>query len=259
MEKEKVEKYINTHPDYLISDIQRLIMSDRAYCMKLLEEIGELIWLDNQWIYKRDIDENGKYMNKRRFPLQRISVYGGFLFILLALIFCTYRFTYVTSKVMHEQTMEVTTDQIEKEILSVTHEDKREISAMKERYSKPEAALDFLFGIAMLDKVDMFPDAFTTNRFFEDFKTTDGKSKIETIKEAMNRLTKNGTLEKIKIMKSKDTSLEKGTVRFVVDLYFKELEDPIRVQIKVQKNETEKQIYYVKTPIWNIIERIEKG
>lgn len=234
-------------------------MSDRAYCMKLLEEMGELIWLDNQWIYKRDIDTNSKYMNKRRFPLKRMAVFGCFLVLLLALVIYSYRFTYGTSEVMHEQTMEVTTDQIEKEILSVTQEDKRAISKMKERYSKPEAAIDFLFGIAMLDKVDMFPDAFSTNRFFEDFKTTDGESKVETIKEAMNRLTKNGTLEKIKIMKSKDTSLEKGTVRLVVDLYYKELEDPIRVQIKVQKNETEKQIYYVKTPIWNIIERIEKG
>ncbi|MBX8946051.1 hypothetical protein [Lysinibacillus sp. K60] len=40
-EIEKIKKFIQTKPDYKVSDIQRLLMKGYKHCYQLLEEIGE--------------------------------------------------------------------------------------------------------------------------------------------------------------------------------------------------------------------------
>ncbi|USK62185.1 hypothetical protein [Peribacillus asahii] len=263
MEQEKVKKFINTHPNYDISDIQRLLMNDRKYCIKLLEDMGELVWLDNQWVFKRDLEVGNIYRNKRRYPIKRIVMFGCISLILIAAI--AYKAIEPSQVTSEEVSIEDTTATIQKEILSVEQKDEEVISAVKERYAKPEAAVDYLFGIAMLKNVDLFPDAFTVERFSEDVKAPELGSKVETVEDIMNRLTKNGTLTEVKVVKTKNT-FEKMTVLFIVDLYYKDLAAPIRVQIKVKESgytgngENDKeQHYYVDTSVWKILEKIEKG
>lgn len=252
IEKERVKQYIEKHPEYVISDIQRILMNDRKYCIKLLEEMGELVWIDKQWIYKRDIEFRTKEP-KKRYPLIRIAVFGFILLIGLAV--GTYKLMVPTQVVSQDINAEEQKEQLEKEIRLVDQKDDEVISTLKERYSRPEAAINYLFGISMLENVNMFPDAFTYDRFFEGIKASENGSKIENVNDIMNRLTKYGTLTKTKIVKKK---IKERESRFVVDLYYEGLDEPIRVQIKVKKH-SQQEIYYVDTSVWDIIEKIEKG
>lgn len=253
IEKERVKQYIEKHPEYVISDIQRILMNERQYCIKLLEEMGELVWIDEQWIYKRDMEFRPKLTKKRGYPIKR-TVLLGFI-LLIGLAAGTYHFLVPTQMVSKVVNAEDKKKQIEKEIRLVEQKDEDMIDTVKERYSKPEAAIDYLFSISLLENVNMYPDAFTYDRFFEDIKASENGSKIENINDIMKRLTKNGTLTKTKIVKKK---IKESESRFVVELYYESLDEPIRVQIKVKKH-SQKEIYYVDTSVWDIIEKIEKG
>ena len=252
-EKDRVKQYIEKHPEYVISDIQRILMNERQYCIKLLEEMGELVWIDEQWIYKRDMEFRPKLTKKRGYPIKRTVLLG--VILLIGVAAGTYHFLVPTQMVSKVVNAEDKKEQILKEIRLVEQKDEDMIDTVKERYSKPEAAIDYLFSISLLENVNMYPDAFTFDRFFEDIKTSENGSKIENINDIMKRLTKNGTLTKTKIVKKK---IKESESRFVVELYYESLDEPIRVQIKVKKH-SQKEIYYVETSVWDIIEKIEKG
>lgn len=259
IEKERVKQYIEKHPEYVISDIQRILMNERKYCIKLLEEMGELVWIDEQWIYKRDMEFLSKLTKKHKYPIKRTIILGFILLIGLAA--GTYHFLVPTQMVSKVVNAEDKKGQIEKEIRLVEQNDEDMINTVKERYSKPEAAIDYLFGISMLGNVNMYPDAFTVEQFFKDINDSENGSKIDHVKDIMNRLTKNGTLTNTKIVKKK--SVGERESRIVVDIYYKDLDEPIRVQIKVKKHVTKEkgnkqELYYISTSVWEIIKKIDK-
>ncbi len=142
---------------------------------------------------------------------------------------------------------------------------------LQERYSKPEAAVEYLFAIAMKEEVDLYSDAFTFEQFQKDIHENRSETnKEELIRDIMKRITREGTLTDIHIIKSMMV-FEKESLRVVADLNYQGQEQPVRVNIKLKQvelehiehsgehNHVKNDFYYVDSSIWDLINKIEKG
>lgn len=144
---------------------------------------------------------------------------------------------------------------------------------LEKKYSKPEAAIDYLMSGAMLKDPTVYRDSFIYETFQKDIFGQSEPDKVKLAEEIMDRLTRSGSLEKVDYKDVKWTT-EKKTVRILTDFYYTDLSEPIRVSILVKQKEAEKKhgedgagdehtastnFYYVYTSAWEMIHSIEKG
>lgn len=139
---------------------------------------------------------------------------------------------------------------------------------LEERYSKPESAIEYLFALSMLEKQDLYPDAFTLEQYSKDAFDTEATDREGLIIDIMNRLTRNKNLESVEYVKNMMV-FEQDSIRLVVDLRYKDLSEPIRVNVKLKKVkhlitstnepdfEYETNYYYIDSSVWELIDRIE--
>lgn len=142
------------------------------------------------------------------------------------------------------------------------------VDYLNERYSKPESAVEYLFAVAMLNQEDFYPDAFTLEQYNEDVFGNEETNKIKLVTDIMNRLSRNQTLESVEMIKSMMV-FEKDSLRVVADLNYSDLEEPIRINVKLKKLEQHSEdehihehgsnYYYIDSSVWDILGSIEGG
>ncbi len=144
------------------------------------------------------------------------------------------------------------------------------IKSLEQRYSKPEAALEYLFALSLLEETDLYPDAFTIEQYMNDVFTKVGENKEQKVKDIMERLTRDGKLTSVQFVKSKMV-FDKKSLRVVADLYYNDLKNPIRVNVKLKEVEhdyighatdnviSRSQFYYIDSSVWDIIDKIERN
>lgn len=133
----------------------------------------------------------------------------------------------------------------------------------EESYSSVEAAISLFFSYAQHRETDLFASAVNYEQFQSDFFQYDVTERHGKIEEALNRISRNGQLEGISVVKS-GWALEPDTVRLVVDLKYKDLNEPVRISVLVagedeyeaETDETTK-VYYVVSSVWEVIRNIE--
>jgi hypothetical protein len=140
------------------------------------------------------------------------------------------------------------------------------IEYLHNRYSKPESAIEYLFAVSMLNQEDFYPDAFTLEQYNEDVFGHEEADKVKLVNDIMDRLSRNKTLQSVKMVKSMMV-LEKESLRVVADLNYSDLEDPIRINVKLKKleqhsedehiHEHESNYYYIDSSVWDLLNRIE--
>lgn len=129
-----------------------------------------------------------------------------------------------------------------------------------------ETVIIEFFNTANTNNSDLFVSSLTPEQLDKDFsKYTTVSERFQKIDEAMNRISRNGQIEKIDVIRSLMV-LEKGAVRVVIDVYYKDLAEPLRINLIVKmleqyafnasKGETMK-FPYVSTSVWDVIKVIE--
>ncbi|WP_066297610.1 hypothetical protein [Bacillus sp. FJAT-29937] len=141
---------------------------------------------------------------------------------------------------------------------------------LKEKYSKPEAAIEYLFSIALQNDVNNYPSAFSQEQLQTDLFERKEQDKEQLVKDIMSRLTRNGMLTSVKVIKGMMV-FEKDSIRVICDLNYKDLKSPIRVNIKVKKEKMEhfqhgdndfhdtSEYYYIDSSVWELINKIENS
>lgn len=144
------------------------------------------------------------------------------------------------------------------------------VKSLEQRYSRPEAALEYLFALSLLEETDLYPDAFTIDQYMNDVFNKEGENKEQKVKDIMERLTRDGKLTSVQFVKSKMV-FDKNSLRVVADLYYNDLKNPIRVNVKLKEVEhdyighaadniiSKSQFYYIDSSVWDIIDKIERN
>ncbi|MEX3624993.1 hypothetical protein [Viridibacillus arvi] len=120
------------------------------------------------------------------------------------------------------------------------------------------------FSYAQLGEVDLFPSTIVGERFESDFFKFDFTERDEEIKRALEGITRKQQLESVKVIRNLWV-MKANSSRVVIDLYYKDLKEPIRVNLLIRKvkqieghhSEANMDMYFVDTSIWELIESIE--
>lgn len=122
----------------------------------------------------------------------------------------------------------------------------------------------FFFTANQMDQ-NMFTGAIAPEILETDFFQYDIGERFKKFDEAMKRLSRDGHLEKVKVVRSLPY-LEKGVSRIVLDIHYHEIESPIRISILMkQVKETRMNVgegetfnySYIYSSVWDLIDDIE--
>ncbi|MEB2280108.1 hypothetical protein LAV73_08880 [Lysinibacillus xylanilyticus] len=133
--------------------------------------------------------------------------------------------------------------------------------------SKLETVINTFFYTANTGNADLFLSTINPEQIDDDFSSFLLNERFNKIDDAMNRISRNGQLDKVNVVRS-FWVLESKALRVVLDVYYKDLEKPIRMNMIIKKieqehshsNEKEKEeidIPFVSSSVWDIIEMIE--
>lgn len=173
------------------------------------------------------------------------------------------------SEFKKDHTEFLSTAQMENELTVQEDEvpDEEFVEYLKDKYSKPEAAIEYLFSIALRNDVNDYPNAFTQEQISKDLFEQKEPDKEKLVQDILLRLTRDGTLTSVNVIKGMMV-FEKSSIRIVCDLYYRDLDTPIRVNIKVKKEVMEhnehdqsdsSEYFYIDSSVWDIIRKIENG
>lgn len=167
--------------------------------------------------------------------------------------------------------VEDTTKDLEMEIkafYAATNEDELPVSDVEaSAYISAEETIEYFFTMAKLEDVQLFPSVFMPEVYQDDFFQFDFTERENEVKEAMKRITRDGTLEQVEIVRDLWV-LQKDSTRLVVDLYYQNLSEPIRLNLMLKHieqappnqtgNGTLLDVFFITTSVWEIIEHIEQ-
>lgn len=131
--------------------------------------------------------------------------------------------------------------------------------------SKIETVINQFFYTANTNNADLFISTIDPEQVDSDFKDLLLNERFEKIDESMNRISRNNQLEKLDVIRSLPV-LESKAVRIVLDVYYSDLEKPIRINLIVKRVEQfhshsegneEIDLPYISSSVWDIIEMIE--
>lgn len=131
--------------------------------------------------------------------------------------------------------------------------------------SKIETVINYFFFYANASNEDLFISTINPELLNQDFPELSLQEKFRKIDESMNRISRNGQIDKIEVIRSLWV-MESKAVRVVLDIYYKDLEKPVRINLIVKKveqnhnhseNEIENDLPYIHSSVWDIIEMIE--
>ncbi|WDV09264.1 hypothetical protein [Lysinibacillus irui] len=131
--------------------------------------------------------------------------------------------------------------------------------------SKIESVINYFFFTANTNNADLFISTLNPELLNKDFPELNLQEKFRKIDESMNRISRNGQIEKIEVIRSLWV-MESKAVRVVLDIYYKDLKKPVRINLIVKKieqshnhsdNEKENDLPYIHSSVWDIIELIE--
>jgi hypothetical protein len=137
-------------------------------------------------------------------------------------------------------------------------------------YGSPEGTIEYFFSIATLNEVGLLPDVVSVEQLNEDFFSLDVSERIPQMKKTISMITKKQTLEKVEVVRGMWT-LEMDSIRVVTDLFYTDIKDPIRVNIKLRKKEVDHvhgdkhadsnkthELYYIDSSLLDLAKQIEK-
>lgn len=131
--------------------------------------------------------------------------------------------------------------------------------------SKIESVINYFFFTANTNNADLFISTLNPELLNKDFPELNLQEKFRKIDESMNRISRNRQIEKIEVIRSLWV-MESKAVRVVLDIYYKDLKKPVRINLIVKKieqshnhsdNEKENDLPYIHSSVWDIIELIE--
>ncbi|PIJ97989.1 hypothetical protein [Lysinibacillus sphaericus] len=131
--------------------------------------------------------------------------------------------------------------------------------------SKVESVINYFFFTANSNNADLFVSTLNPELLNKDFPELNIQERFRNIDESMNRISRNGQIEKIEVIRSLWV-MESKAVRAVLDIYYKDLKKPIRINLIVKKieqshnhsdNEKGNDLPYIHSSVWDIIELIE--
>lgn len=131
--------------------------------------------------------------------------------------------------------------------------------------SKIESVINYFFFTANTNNADLFISTLNPELLNKDFPELNLQEKFKKIDESMNRISRNGQIEKIEVIRSLWV-MESKAVRVVLDIYYKDLKKPVRINLIVKKiehshnhsdNEKDNDLPYIHSSVWDIIELIE--
>lgn len=131
--------------------------------------------------------------------------------------------------------------------------------------SKVESVINYFFFTANSNNADLFVSTLNPELLNKDFPELNIQERFRKIDESMNRISRNGQIEKIEVIRSLWV-MESKAVRAVLDIYYKDLKKPIRINLIVKKieqlhnhsdNEKGNDLPYIHSSVWDIIELIE--
>ncbi|WP_281217368.1 hypothetical protein [Lysinibacillus capsici] len=130
---------------------------------------------------------------------------------------------------------------------------------------KMETVITEFFSMANMNNPDLFIASMNPEQIDADFSSNLLKERLEKIEEAMRRISRNSQLDKVEVVRSLWV-LESKAVRVVLDIHYKDLKEPIRInlivktleqyQFNVSEGETIN-LPYISSSVWDIIEMIE--
>lgn len=130
---------------------------------------------------------------------------------------------------------------------------------------KMETVITEFFVTADMKNSDLFISAMNPEQVDKDFSQYQLKERLDKIDEAMSRISRNGQLDKVEVVRSLWV-LESKAVRVVLDVHYKNLAEPVRINLIVkmleqyQFNASEGEtieLPYISSSVWDIIEMIE--
>ncbi len=131
--------------------------------------------------------------------------------------------------------------------------------------SKLETVINTFFYTANTGNTDLFLSTINPEQIDADFSSFQLIDRLNKIDDAMNRISRNGQIDKVDVIRSLWV-LESKALRVVLDVYYKDLEKPVRMNMIIKKIEQEhshsndkeeKDIPFVSSSVWDIIEMIE--
>ena len=126
--------------------------------------------------------------------------------------------------------------------------------------------INLFFVTANKGEQNLFTSTVSAEILEQDFFKYDLGERFTKIDEAMQRISRNGTLTNIEVVRSLPY-LKKDVSRIVIDLNYQDLTEPIRVSILVKMIDVNKinssegetfEIPYIDSSIWELIEDIER-
>lgn len=130
-----------------------------------------------------------------------------------------------------------------------------------------DTVLNLFFFMANEGNLNLFTSAIDSAQLEKDFERFSFSERFTKYEEVMNRISRNGTLSKLEVIRTVP-HLSKDTRRIILDLYYNDLENPIRVSVLVKSfeqydiNKTDGETFdipYVSSSVWELIEVIESG
>lgn len=151
-----------------------------------------------------------------------------------------------------------------------------EITTVDFNISDLDSVINMFFMSANRMDIDMMTSVMTPEMIASDFSERTEAGELDEIfalyEEAMTRLSRNGTIEKIEVVGG--NKMMNGKQRVRLNLYYSELDTPVNIVFIVKKEtdelsvsdytgetENEEQVkykqYYIDTSIWDMIDAIE--
>lgn len=134
-------------------------------------------------------------------------------------------------------------------------------------YISAEETVEYFFTMAKMEDEQLFPSVFMPETFQKDFFQYDFTEREEKLNEAMQRVSREGTLERVEIIRDLWV-LQKDSTRIVVDIFYSDLPQPKRINLMLKHieqappNQTGNgkllDVFFITSSIWEIIDHIEK-
>ena len=129
-----------------------------------------------------------------------------------------------------------------------------------------EQSIEYFFFVVKSGDINLLGSTMNSEQFQKDFFQYEVVERTDKMTEAMQRITRDNRMERIEIVRSL-WQFQKDSTRIVVDLYYSDLTEPIRVNLMMKSSEISDthfedeahsdEVYFVNTSIWELIRNIE--
>lgn len=132
---------------------------------------------------------------------------------------------------------------------------------MFEKNQDPEYVTNFFFASAVLREVDLFSSVFEFEQYNVDLFLNENPDKHQVVLEMMERITREDTLNNLKIISVKKHAIEPTFTVEVLLFYKDEKVKSISLELitKGTSHEYGDNIFFIKTSAWDIVSQIEEG